>query len=97
MGGHDGARAGVAFTYGPLLGTTLVATLTDWKVDGRTVLGLMLSSTAITLSLAMTAWWLTTHGAAPGFWTELHKTYWRLYVIFGALAVPAGCWVLREQ
>jgi SSS family transporter len=87
----------VAFTYGPLLGTTLVATLTDWKVDGRKVLGLMLTSTALTLTLAMTAWWMTTHGAAPGFWTEMHKTYWRLYVIFGALAVPAGCWVLRES
>ena len=40
---------------------------------------------------------MTTHGAAPGFWTELHETYWRLYVIFGALAVPAGCWILRER
>jgi SSS family transporter len=87
----------VAFTYGPLLGTTFVATLTDWKVEGRKVLGLMLCSTALTLTFAMTAWWLTTHGAAPGFWTELHKTYWRLYVIFGALAVPAGCWVMRER
>jgi SSS family transporter len=87
----------VAFTYGPLLGTTLVATLTDWKVDGRKVLGLMTASTALTLTLAMSAWWMTTHGAAPGFWTELHKTYWRLYVIFGALAVPAGCWVMRER
>ena len=87
----------VAFTYGPLLGTTLVATLTDWKVDGKKVLGLMLASTAFTLTLGITAWWMTTHGAAPGFWTELHKTYWRLYVIFGALAIPAGCWVLRER
>lgn len=87
----------VAFTYGPLLGTILVATLTDWKVDGKKVLGLMLATTAFTLTLGMTAWWMTTHGAAPGFWTELHKTYWRLYVIFGALAVPAGCWVLRER
>lgn len=87
----------VAFTYGPLLGTTLVATLTDWKIDGRKVLGLMLSCTAFTLTLGIYSWWATTHGAAPGFWTELHKTYWRLYVIFGALAVPAGCWVLRER
>jgi SSS family solute:Na+ symporter len=87
----------VAFTYGPLLGTTLVATLTDWKIDGRKVLGLMLASTAFTLTLGITAWWMTTHGAAPGFWTELHKTYWRLYVIFGALAIPAGCWVLRDR
>ena len=87
----------VAFTYGPLLGIILVATLTDWKVSGRKALGLMLSSTTLTLTLAVVAWWQTTHGAPPGFWTELHKTYWRLYVIFGALAVPAGCWVLRER
>ncbi len=87
----------VAFTYGPLLGTTLVATLTDWKVDGKKVLGLMIACTAFTFALGMNAWWQTTHGAAPGLWTELHKTYWRLYVIFGALAVPAGCWVLRER
>ncbi|TBR23019.1 hypothetical protein EPO15_06830, partial [bacterium] len=87
----------VAFTYGPLLGTVLVATLTDWKVSGRKVLALMLSCTALTLTLGVTAWWQTTHGAEPGLWTELHKTYWRLYVIFGALAVPLGCWLLRER
>jgi SSS family solute:Na+ symporter len=87
----------VAFTYGPLLGTTLVATLTDWRVAPRTLIALMLSCTALTLALAVTAWWQSTHGAGPGFWTELHQTYWRLYVIFGALAVPAGCWLLRER
>ena len=38
-----------------------------------------------------------THGDTSVFWTELHKTYWRFYVIFGALAVPAGCWALRER
>ncbi|OGS40280.1 MAG: hypothetical protein A2506_04965 [Elusimicrobia bacterium RIFOXYD12_FULL_66_9] len=87
----------VAFTYGPLLGTTLVAILTDWKVPGRKVMGLMLSSTALTFGLAMTAWWLASHGSTSVFWTELHKTYWRFYVIFGALAVPAGCWMMRER
>ena len=87
----------VAFTYGPLLGTTLVATLTDWKVPGRKVLGLMVSCTALTLGLGITAWWMTTHGTTSVFWTELHRTYWRLYVIFGALAVPAGCWLMREH
>jgi SSS family transporter len=87
----------VAFTYGPLLGTTVVATLTDWKVDGRKVLALMLGCTALTFGLAMTAWWQVGHGTASVFWTQLHATYWRLYVIFGALAVPAGCWVLRER
>ncbi len=84
----------VAFTYGPLLGTTLVATMTDWKVDGRKVLGLMLGCTALTFALGMAAWHQAGHGA---FWTQLHATYWRLYVIFGALAVPAGCWALRDR
>jgi SSS family transporter len=87
----------VAYTYGPLLGTTLVATMTDWKIDGRKVLGLMLSSTVFTFTLAMTAKWQVDHGTASVFWTQLNATYWRLYVIFGALAVPAGCWVLRER
>jgi hypothetical protein len=75
----------------------VVATLTDWRIDGRKVLGLMLGSTALTFGLAMTAWWQVGHGAPSAFWTQLHATYWRLYVIFGALAVPAGCWLLRER
>jgi len=87
----------VAYTYGPLLGTTLVATLTDWKIDGRKVLGLMLSCTALTFGLAMAAKWQVDHATASIFWQQLNDTYWRLYVIFGALAVPAGCWVLRER
>ncbi len=87
----------VAYTYGPLLGATLVATLTNWKVDGRKVLGLMLSCTALTFTLAMTAKWRVDHHVASSFWTQLHATYWRLYVVFGALAVPAGCWILRES
>jgi len=27
----------------------------------------------------------------------LHSTYWRLYVIAGALGVPLGAWLLRER
>ncbi len=87
----------VAYTYGPLLGTTLVATLTNWKVDGRKVLTLMLVSTALTFSLAMTAKWNVDHHTTSAFWTQMHSTYWRLYIIFGALFVPAGCWILRER
>ncbi|MDD5302559.1 MAG: sodium/solute symporter [Elusimicrobia bacterium] len=87
----------VAFTYGPLLGTTLVATLTDWKVDGKKVLGLMLASTVFTFTLGMLAWHFNDPHMPAAFWTQLHGTYWRLYVIFGALAVPAGCWVMRER
>ncbi len=87
----------VAYTYGPLLGTTVVATMTDWKVDGRKVLALMLGSTALTFGLGMAAWWMSGHGTTSQFWLQLHATYWRLYVIFGALAVPAGCWLLRED
>ncbi len=87
----------VAYTYGPLLGAVLVATMTDWKIDGRKVLGLMLGCTALTFGLGSAAWWAVAHGTASPFWLSLHETYWRLYVIFGALAVPAGCWVLRER
>lgn len=87
----------VAFTYGPLLGTTLVATMTDWKVDGRKVLGLMLGCTILTFALGMAAWHLNDASRPLAFWSQLHATYWRLYVIFGALAVPAGCWLLRER
>jgi hypothetical protein len=87
----------VAYTYGPLLGTILVATLTDWKIEGRKVLGLMISSTALTFGLAMAAKWQVDHHTVSVFWRQLHETYWRLYVIFGALAVPAGCWFLRES
>ncbi|MFI5360409.1 MAG: sodium/solute symporter [Elusimicrobiota bacterium] len=87
----------VAFTYGPLLGTTVVATMTDWKVDGRKVLGLMLSCTALTFALGMAAWHFNDALHPLAFWSQLHATYWRLYVIFGALAVPAGCWLLRER
>jgi SSS family transporter len=87
----------VGFTYGPLLGTILVATLTDWKVDGKKVLGLMLSCTALTFALGATAYWQVKSGNPSVFWSELNGTYWRFYVIFGALAVPAGCWALRER
>jgi hypothetical protein len=45
----------VAFTYGRLLGTMVVATMSNWKVDGLRVLGLMLASTGLTLTLGITA------------------------------------------
>jgi Na+/proline symporter len=86
----------VSYTYGPLLGTILVATMTNWKVDGKKVLGLMLGCTFLTFGLAMTAKWQVDHATVSAFWTKLNADYWRLYVIFGALAVPAGCWLMKE-
>ena len=86
----------IAFTYGPLLGIFVVTIMTDWRLSARKVLGLMLTPTVFTFSLAMLAWYMTTHGGGPA-WTELHKTYWRLYTIFGTVFVPAGAWLLREK
>ncbi|HAM35080.1 MAG TPA: hypothetical protein DEB40_01695 [Elusimicrobia bacterium] len=83
----------IAFTYGPLLGIFIVAIMTDWKLSARKVLGLMLTPTILTFGLAMIAWALSGGG---GFWGELHKTYWRLYTIFGTLFVPMGAWLLKE-
>jgi len=85
----------IAFTYGPLLGIFCVAILTKWKLSSRKVLGLMLLPTLATFGLAMTAWWMKTHGGG-GFWIPLHDTYWRLYTIFGTLFVPLGAFLLRE-
>ena len=86
----------IAFTYGPLLGIFIVTIMTDWKLSARKVLGLMLTPTVLTFSLAMLAWYQSTHGGGHG-WNELHRTYWRLYTIFGTLFVPFGAWLLREK
>jgi SSS family solute:Na+ symporter len=87
----------IAYTYGPLLGIFAVTILTDWKPPTRKILGVMYATTAFTFGLSMLAWWQVAHGAGPGFWTQLHSTYWRLYVIFGALVVPAAAYVLKEN
>ncbi|MFA6003150.1 MAG: sodium/solute symporter [Elusimicrobiota bacterium] len=86
----------ITFTYGPLLGIFCVTIMTDWKLSARKVIGLMLTPTVITFSLAMIAWWMSTHGGG-GIWVPLHKTYWRLYSIFGTLFVPLGAWLLRDR
>ncbi|MFA6030266.1 MAG: sodium/solute symporter [Elusimicrobiota bacterium] len=87
----------VSFTYGPLLGVFLTAIFTDWKVPARRLIVLMLAVTLSTFALGMTAWQLTPAGVTEGFWAQLHLTYWRLYIIFGALAIPAGSYFLREK
>lgn len=87
----------VAFTYGPLLGVFAVALLTEWRVPTRKLIVLMISLTCLFLTLAMAAWWMTAHGSTSVFWTQLHQTYWRLYVVLGALAVPAGAYIMREE
>ncbi|MBI4028687.1 MAG: sodium/solute symporter [Verrucomicrobia bacterium] len=86
----------VAFTYGPLLGAFGVAILTDWRISPRKLLLLMLGITAVLLTFGMIAWFQATHGGTSGFWLALHKTYWRLYVILGALLVPVGVFFLRD-
>ena len=70
--------------------------LTDWKVPTKKLLAVMYGATALTFGVSMVAWWQAAHGATTGFWHELHATYWRLYVIFGALVVPAAAWLMRE-
>ncbi len=85
----------ISFTYGPLLGVFGLAILTDWRVPAKRLIPLMLATTLVSFGFAMTAWLRATHGAT-GFWLELHQTYWRLYVILGALAIPAGAWFMRE-
>ena len=86
----------ISFTYGPLLGVFTVAILTDWRVSARRIVALMISYTLASFGLAMYAWWAATHGGSA-FWMALHQTYWRLYVIFGALLVPLGAYLLRER
>lgn len=86
----------IAYTYGPLLGIFAVTILTDWKVPARKLLAVMYASTIFTFALSMAAWWLVDHGTTSVFWLQLHHTYWRLYVIFGALIVPASAYFMRE-
>lgn len=83
----------ISFTYGPLFGLFCVAIMTDWEVAPRKLLALMFSTTAVLFAFGMTAWHLS--GSAP-FWTAMHATWWRLYIIIGALVVPAGAWLMRE-
>jgi len=86
----------VSFTYGPLLGIFAVTIMTDWKLSFKKVLPLMLIPTVATFGLSMLAWWMSAHSGGA-FWAGLHKTYWRFYIIFGALFVPAGAYLLREN
>jgi SSS family transporter len=86
----------VSFTYGPLLGIFMVTIMTDWKLSYRKFLPVMLVPTVLTFSMSMLAWHMSTHGGGP-FWSALHGTYWRFYIIFGALFVPAAAWLLRER
>jgi SSS family transporter len=84
----------ISFTYGPMLGLFLVALLTDWELEPGKLLALLFSTTAALLALGAAAWRLSPHG---GFWGELHATWWRLYIVAGALAVPAACAVMRDR
>ena len=74
----------------------LFRSLTRWKVRSQAIVGLMLSYTLAAFGLAMLAWRLAVPGGHD-FWTELHSTYWRLYIIAGALWVPLGAYLVRED
>lgn len=87
----------VCFTYGPLLGVFVVALMTDWRVSPRRLIALMACTTISFFALAMLAWWVTTQGSTSAFWLGLHQTYWRLYIVAGALIVPAGAYLMRER
>ena len=84
-----------AFTYGPLLGIFIVAILTGWKLKGRNLIVLAISTSLLTAGMAAIAWTETLHGA-QGFWKNLHETYWPLYVVFDSLWVVFGAYLLRE-
>ncbi len=86
----------VAFTYGPLLGIFCVAIMTKWRLATWKVVPIMLIPTILTFATSMTAWYLTTHGGSQ-FWVKLHKDYWQLYIIFGALFVPLAAWLSRDR
>jgi SSS family solute:Na+ symporter len=86
----------ISFTYGPLLGLFMVVIMTNWKVSAKKIVPIMLTPTIVFLAMAMYAWHVTTGGTATPFWKELHATWWRLYIIAGALVVPAACWLVKD-
>jgi Na+/proline symporter len=86
----------IAFTYGPLLGVFIVAIMTDWRVSSAKIVALMLSLTGTTFTLAMIAKWQAGNGGGS-FWVGLDATYWRLYVIAGAVFLVAGAYALRDR
>ncbi len=85
-----------AFTYGPLFGIFIVAILTGWRLKGRNLSILAISTSFLTVVMAAIAWIETLHGA-QGFWKNLHETYWPLYVVFGSLLVVFGAYLFREK
>ncbi|MBI5202705.1 MAG: sodium/solute symporter [Elusimicrobia bacterium] len=86
----------ISFTYGPLLGLFSVAILTDWNVNARKVIPVMVLYSVVSFTIAMFAWHFATQPGAMGFWVDLHKTYWRFWIIGGALIVPAWAWLIKE-
>lgn len=86
----------ISFTYGPLLGIFLVVIMTDWRLPGRRIIPVMVLYTAASFTLAMAAWHFAAQPGAAAFWVGLHKTYWRLYIIGGALVVPAWAWLVKD-
>ncbi|MHB2025513.1 MAG: sodium:solute symporter family transporter [Elusimicrobiota bacterium] len=86
----------ISYTYGPLLGLFAVALMTDWTISSKDAAWLMILPTILLVAIETAAWRLS-GGGSVGFWGEIHATYWRLYVVFGALFVPAGAWILKSR
>ena len=87
----------ISFTYGPLLGLFVVTILTDWQVSPRRLLPVMILFSVCSFATAMTAWHISSQPGATGFWVNLHRDYWRFWIIGGALIVPAWAWLVRER
>ena len=73
-----------------------MAILTGWRLKGRNLSILAISTSFLTVVMAAIAWIETLHGA-QGFWKNLHETYWPLYVVFGSLLVVFGAYLSREN
>lgn len=88
----------VTYTYGPLLGAFFVALLTDWKMQQRTMIGLMLAGSCVTIGLDVVAYLVVNvGGATSGFWFYLSTELWKLYVPAQSLGILAGAYLLRRR
>jgi len=84
----------ISYTYGPLLGLFAAAIMTNWKLSSRRAAWLMIVPTVMLFTVEMISWHLAARG---GIWGQIHETYWRLYVVFGALFVFFGARFLRQE
>lgn len=86
----------VAFTYGPLLGLFAVCILTKWKIAPKKIITLMITMTLFLTTIGYCANEFS-QNAKEGFWFAMQTKYWRLYIIVGALSIPAIGYFLRDK